>query len=61
MIEIIKNLLDMTVIFIDWLFNLQVEFIGTSKVSLGVIVISFLFLVISLYLILKALGFYDKE
>lgn len=61
MVDIIKGIIDIAIRFVNWLFHLQVEFIGTTKISLGVIVSSFLFLVISLYLILKALGFYDEE
>lgn len=61
MVDIIKGILDLSANFINSLFNFEVEFIGTTKVPLGVVIISFVFLVLVLYFILKALGFYDSE
>lgn len=61
MVDIIKGFIDLVASFINWLFNLEIEFIGTSKVPLGIVVISFVFLIFCLYLILKAFGFYDSE
>ena len=61
MVEIIENMLDLTATFINTLFMLEVEFNPGQFVPLGKIVVSFVFIAVSLYLILDALGILGDE
>lgn len=56
MIEIIYKLIDIMKIFIDKLFNFQIEFTKGNYVPIGIVVIAFIFLVFAIYIIFKALG-----
>lgn len=56
MVDIIKSIIDLLTQFINGIFNFQVEFIPGQNVAIGVIVVSFVFFVLSIYLILRALG-----
>ena len=56
MIEIIKQTFDLMMIFFEGFFNIEIEFTNEINLKLGVIVISFLFLVLTIYLIFRAIG-----
>lgn len=56
MVDIIKSIIDLLAQFINGIFNFQVDFIPGQNISIGVIVVSFVFFVLAIYLILRALG-----
>ena len=56
MIEVIYNMIDLIGSFINKLFNFQVDFVGGKNVPIGMIVVAFVFLIVAIYLIFKALG-----
>lgn len=60
MVEIIRNFLDLSAQFINTLFLFQIEFNVGQYVPLGKIVTAFIFIVVSIYLILDAFGILDK-
>lgn len=60
MIDIIKSTINIMIQFIDTIFSLKIEFRSGEYVSLGVIVVSFIFIVVVLYLILSAVGIGKK-
>ena len=61
MIEIIKNVIDIIMIFIYKLYNLPIDFTTGNYVKLGTVVIAFVSIVFIIYLILKSLGFIGKD
>lgn len=60
MYDIIKNILDLCANFINEIFLFQVEFNGES-VAVGKIVLAFLFVALTIYYIMDALGILDNE
>lgn len=56
MIDIIKNLIDSVIYFANWLFFLKIDLDSEHTVALGVLTVAFLFIVYSLYFILKSIG-----
>lgn len=56
MIEIVQNIFALMSQFINGIFNFQIELVEGEPIAIGIVVVSFLFIVISLYLILKAIG-----
>lgn len=60
MIEIIKNIIDLVSIFINGLFNLEIEFFENKHAPLGYIVIAFVVIIVAIYLIFDALGLKSK-
>lgn len=53
MIEIIKSIFDLMTSFISTIFDFKVEFFEGEKISIGIVVVAFVFLVFALYFILK--------
>ena len=53
MIEIIKSIFDLMTNFISTIFDFKIEFFNGEKISIGIVVVAFLFLVLALYFILK--------
>ena len=53
MIEIIKNIFDLMTTFISTIFDFKVEFFEGEKISIGIIVVAFVYLLFALYFILK--------
>lgn len=60
MIEIIKNLIDLMMKFIDGMFKLKIDLSPDFNISLGMLVIGFLVVVLSIYFLLIALGVISK-
>lgn len=60
MVEIVKNFLDLSAQFINTLFLFQIEFNVGQNVPIGKIVTAFIFIAVSIYLILDAFGILDK-
>lgn len=56
MVEIIENFLILTADFINKLFLLEVEFNVGSYVPIGKIVVAFVFIAVTIYLICDAFG-----
>lgn len=61
MIEIIENIIDIVVQFINGIFDFKVEFWEGTQVSVGLIVCAFVLLVVSIYIILKTLKVIGDE
>lgn len=55
MVEVIRNFLNLCADFINKIFLFEVDFNG-SYVPIGKVVIAFLFLVLTIYFVLDALG-----
>ena len=53
MIEIIKSIFDLMTSFISTIFDFKIEFFEGEKISIGIVVVAFVFLVCALYFILK--------
>lgn len=60
MIEIIKSIIDLISIFINGLFNLEIELFNSKHAPLGYIVIAFIVIIVAIYLIFDALGLKGK-
>lgn len=60
MIEIIKNIIDLTMKFINPIYNLQIDLMPDVYVKLGDLVISFLIVVLSIYLVFLGFGIIKK-
>lgn len=56
MIDIIKNLIDSAMYFVNWLFFLKIDLDNDRTISLGVLTLAFLFIVYSLYFMLRSIG-----
>ena len=64
MIEIIKNVIDLMVGFINRLYNIEIDLhdtslapnLGIEKIKLGTIVLAFIFFAFTIYCIFKMLG-----
>lgn len=56
MIEIIQSLFGLMSQFINGIFNFKIELVEGEPIELGIVVVSFVFVVVALYLILKAVG-----
>ena len=56
MIEIIKEIIKLITTFINGIFYLEIDLTETVDVYVGVLVIAFLFIVLSIYFIFKAIG-----
>lgn len=56
MIQIIKNLIDLAMQFINSFYNIQIDIMPNIYVKLGELIISFLIVVLSIYFVLLALG-----
>ena len=56
MIEIIKEIIKLITTFINGIFYLEIDLTETVDVYIGVLVIAFLFIVLSIYFIFKAIG-----
>lgn len=52
MIDIIKSIFDLMINFISTIFDFKIDFDG-KQISIGIIVVAFVFLVFALYFILK--------
>lgn len=53
MIEIIKSIFDLMTSFISTIFDFKIEFFEGEQISIGIVVVAFVFLVLALYFILK--------
>lgn len=60
MVEVIENLLDMCANFINKIFLFEVEF-NNSYVPIGKIVLAFLFVTLTIYFVLDALGIVNNN
>lgn len=56
MIDTIKNLIDSVMYFVNWLFFLKINLDSEHTVALGVLTIAFLFIIYSLYFMLRSIG-----
>lgn len=56
MIEIIQSLFGLMSQFINGIFNFKIELVEGEPIEIGIVVVSFVFVVVALYLILKAVG-----
>lgn len=56
MIEIIREIIDLMIEFINGLFYLQIDLTDTLDIYLGVLIVAFWFIMLSIYFIFKALG-----
>lgn len=61
MLEVIKQLIDLVMQFIDSAFSIKIDFFEGVRVSLLVVVLAFIFLIYSIYYILKAIGVLSDE
>lgn len=61
MIETIKSIIDIIMIFINSLFNLQIDFFNDQKVAIGVIVIAFVVFILVIYLVASAIGLIKND
>lgn len=57
MLDVIKNILTLTLQFINGVFNFKIELVEDGEpIEIGIIVTAFIFTLLALYLILKACG-----
>lgn len=61
MLEIIKGIVDILKIGIDKLFVIEIDLYDNIKVSLGVLIVAFIFIVFMIYIILNAIGFLNER
>lgn len=60
MVEVIRNFLNLCADFINKIFLFEIDFNG-SYVPIGKVIIAFLFLVLTIYFVLDALGINSEE
>ena len=60
MIEIVQNLFSMVAEFINWFFTLEIDFYQNQKISIGELVVLFVFLMVGIYIVLEAIGILKK-
>ena len=60
MIDIIKNLIDLTMQLINGLYNMQVDITPDVNVPLGELVIGFLIVILTIYFVFVGLGIVSK-
>ena len=56
MIEIAQELFSMVAQFINWFFTLEIDLYQGQKISIGQLIVLFLFVIVALYLVLSAIG-----
>lgn len=56
MIEIAQELFGMVAQFINWFFTLEIDLYQGQKISIGQLIVLFLFVIVALYLVLSAIG-----
>ena len=61
MIDIIKNLLDLTTGFINRIYNIEIDLTPTMNVKLGTLTLAFIFFVLVIYFILKTIGILKED
>lgn len=61
MFEIIKGIVDILKIGIDKLFVIEIDLYDDVTVSLGVLIVAFIFIVFMIYIILNAIGFLNER
>ena len=61
MLEIVKGIIDILKIGIDKLFVIEIDLYDNISVSLGVLIVAFIFTVFMIYIILNTLGFYEGK
>lgn len=61
MIEVIYQVIDLVIQFINNIFNFKIDFIDGEYVPIGIVVVAFVFFVLVIYLILKAIGISGKD
>lgn len=61
MFEIIKGIIDILKIGIDKLFVIEIDLYDDVTVSLGVLIVAFIFIVFMIYIILNAIGFLNER
>lgn len=61
MIEVIYQIIDLIIQFINSIFNFKIDFIDGESVPIGIIIVAFVFFVLVIYLILKAIGISGKD
>lgn len=61
MLEIIKGIVDILKIGIDKLFVIEIDLYDDVTVSLGVLIVAFIFIVFMIYIILNAIGFLNER
>lgn len=61
MIEIIKKIIDLATTFINNMFLLEVEWEAGQTIAIGKIVVAFVFVVLTIYMICDALGLLGED
>lgn len=60
MIEIVKNIIDLCNIYINKIFNINIDLAPGFNVSLGMLIISFLAMILTIYFVLRGFGVISK-
>lgn len=55
MIEVIYSIIDLINNFINKLFNFKIDFANGEEVSIGIVVVAFIFFVLVVYLLINAI------
>lgn len=61
MIEIIKNTINLIMIFINTIYNFEIDFYDDIKIKVGTLVLAFIFFAILIYYVLYTLGFLNEK
>lgn len=61
MIEIIKNLINLAVGFINGIYNFEIDFYEDQKIKVGTLFIAILLFALLIYVVLSALGFINDK
>ena len=60
MIEIVKNIIDLCNIYINKIFNINIDLAPGFNVPFGMLIISFLVMVLTIYFVLRGFGVISK-
>lgn len=61
MVEIIRNLIDLTTGFINKIFEFQIEWEPGQYIAIGKLCVAFVFLVLTLHMIFDSLGLLEED
>lgn len=61
MIEILKNLINLGVNFINSIYNFEIDFYDNVKIKIGTLFIAILLFALLIYVVFNALGFSNSH
>lgn len=61
MVEILEKFIDMSADFINYIFELKIEFRSGEDLQIGILVLAYVFMVYTIYYLFDAFGLLEEE